>query len=163
MATTSELRLRSYLGCVYALGAAALAFMFTDTQWAVPKHALGILVVTATLIVVAELLPIRLWSRGSFNEYTFSGAFVLALLATGPIVYAVISQLVALLIEELRHRKPMRVVAFNAAQYALMFALAELVVSACEGVRFGMYVEVSQTRQVLGLALAAPVYLAVNN
>jgi diguanylate cyclase (GGDEF)-like protein len=161
--SVSELRLRSYLGCVYTLGAAALAWVFASAQWAVPGHALGVVVVTAVMIVVAELLPIRLWTSGSFREYTFSGAFLLALLATGPIVYAVIPQLAALLIEEIRHRKPARVVAFNVSQYAIMFALAGLAVCAIEGAEFGAYAEVSQTRQLLGLAAAAPVYFLVNN
>ncbi len=163
MSTVAKLRLRGYLGCVYVLGSAALVWVLAGTEWAVPPHAVGVVGVTGLLIIVSELLPIRLWSAGAFREYTFSGAFLLALLATGPIAYAVIPQLAALLIEELRHRKPLRVVAFNVSQYAIMFALAGLAAGTIEGAEFGAYAEVSTTRQLLGLAAAAPVYFLVNN
>jgi diguanylate cyclase (GGDEF)-like protein len=159
----SVLRIRGYLGCVYTLGAAALIWVFASTSWAVPVRLYGIIAVTAVLIVVGELFPIRLWGMGSVNEYTFSGAFTLALLPAGPIVYAVIPQLAALLGEELRNRKPLKVLAFNLAQNGIMFVLARLAICTVEGVGFGGYADVSTGKQLLGLAVGAPVYFLVNN
>src|SRR5262245_22187526 len=122
--TVSRLRLPAYLGSAYVLGGIALLWVLAGTDWSVPGHAVGVVAVTSVLILIAEMLPIRLWIGGAYREYTYSGAFLLALMATGPLGYAVIPQLTALLIIELRNGKPAKVVAFNVSQYALMFALA---------------------------------------
>jgi diguanylate cyclase (GGDEF)-like protein len=161
--TVSKLRLPIYLGGAYVLGGLSLIGVLAGTDWSVPRHAVGVVAVTTVLILVAELLPIRLWIGGAYREYTYSGAFLLALLATGPLGYAVVPQLTALLIVELRQGKPAKVVAFNVSQYAVMFALAGLAVCVVEGGRFGAYEDVPQTRQILGLLVAAPVYFLVNN
>jgi diguanylate cyclase (GGDEF)-like protein len=161
--TVSNMRLPVYLGCAYVLGGASLVLVLAGTTWSVPRHAVGVVAVTTLLIIVAELLPIRLWIGGAFREYTYSGAFLLVLLATGPLAYAVVPQLTALLIIELRNGKPARVIAFNVSQYALMLALAGLAVCVVGGGEFGAYEDVSQTRQILGLLIAAPIYFLVNN
>jgi diguanylate cyclase (GGDEF)-like protein len=153
---------RGYLGCVYGMGTVALVSVLATARWGVPQQSHGVLVVMVVLLMVGEFFPIRLWRRGSFQEYTFSGTFALALLASAPIVYAVLAQLAALLIEELRQRKAARAVAFNLAQYTLMFVLARLAVCAVDGIAFNAYTNVPPTRQLLSLVVAAPVFFLVN-
>ena len=163
MTDASRLGVRAYLACVYGAGAVALGWVLVSAEWSVPDHVRDITLVLVALLVVGEFLPMRLWSRGSFQEYTFSGAFALVLLQTVPLVYAVIPQIIALLIEDGRQRRSIRVAAFNVAQYTLMFVLARLAICGVEGVGFGVMPEVSAVRQLMGLGLAAVVYFVVNN
>jgi diguanylate cyclase (GGDEF)-like protein len=163
MTGTSKLWVRGYLGSVYVVGAAALVWVFATAEWFVPGHVRDMILVLVALLLVGEFLPMRLWSNGSFQEYTFSGAFALVLLQSGPLVYAVIAQIVALLIEDVRQRRSLRVIAFNVAQYTVMFVVARLVICLVEGVGVGTIPHISPVRQMLGLALAAVVYFVLNN
>jgi diguanylate cyclase (GGDEF)-like protein len=158
----SALQLRTYLGVVYVTGALALFGVLATAKLGIPRDAIGIVVVTVALLIVGELYPIRLWRQGSFNEYTFSGTFSLALLLTGPVVYAVVAQLAALLVIDIRKRVRARALAFNVAQYALMLTSARLAVCAVAGMDFGGFTRVSGARQLLALAVAALVYFLVN-
>jgi diguanylate cyclase (GGDEF)-like protein len=163
MTDASKLWVRGYLGSVYVAGAVALVCVIATAEWHVPGHVRDMILILVALLVVGEFLPIRLWSRGSFQEYTFSGAFALVLLQTGPLVYAVCAQIVALLIEDIRQRRSIRVAAFNVAQYTLMFVFARLAINLVEGVGVGTIAHVSAVRQMMGLALAAAVYFVINN
>jgi diguanylate cyclase (GGDEF)-like protein len=155
-------RLRGYLAGTYALGAIALAAVFVTAQFDVAQHVRGVLVVTCALMFVGELFPIQLWRQGSINEYTFSGTFALALLTRGPLVYVLIAQLCALLIEEVQRRKPVRVAAFNVAQYTLTLVLARLVACRIEGIPFGAYGGASRPRELVAIAVAGGVFFLVN-
>src|SRR4051794_23117313 len=144
-------------------GAAAAVWTLCTASWAVHGDLRTVLAVTAVMLVLGELFPIRLWTRGNTQEYTMSGAFALVLLNTVPLVYAVLPQIVALLFVEIRERKPARVTAFNVAQNILMFVCARLAICAIEGVGFGTVSGVSAGRQLAGLAGAALVYFLVNS
>ena len=163
MTDVSTVRLRVYLGCVYAAGAAAAVWVLATAGWVLHGDLRAVVVITAVLLVLGELFPIRLWSRGNCQEYTMSGLFALVLLNAGPLVYAVLPQIVALLIVEIRDRKPARVAAFNVAQNLLMFGCARLAICAVEGVGLGPVTAVPPGRQLAGLAAAALVYFLVNN
>jgi diguanylate cyclase (GGDEF)-like protein len=157
------LRLRIYLGVVYVAGAAAAGWMLATATWAVHGELRAVLAIAAVLLVLGELFPIRLWSRGDCQEYTMSGAFALVLLGAGPLVYAVLPQIVALLVVEIRDRKPVRVAAFNVAQNLLMFGCARLAICAVDGVSLGPVAGVPPGRQLVGLAAGALAYFVVNN
>src|SRR3954471_11640953 len=106
MTGRSRARVRGYLGFVYGSGALALPGVLLGARWAVPVDLRATLIVAAVLLVLAEFLPIRLWSHGDCQEYTISGAFVLVLLQSGTLAHAVLVQVLALLIVEVRDRKP---------------------------------------------------------
>jgi diguanylate cyclase (GGDEF)-like protein len=163
LTNVSKLPLRVYLGLVYAAGAAAAVWMVATASWVVHGELRAVLAVTAVMLVLGELFPIRLWSRGNCHEYTISGAFALVLLNTGPLIYAILPQIVALLVVEIRERKPARVAAFNVAQNVLMLAFARLALCAIDGVGFGAITNVPAGRQLAGLAGAALVYFVVNS
>jgi diguanylate cyclase (GGDEF)-like protein len=163
MTDASKPWVRGYLGSVYVAGAVALMWVFASAEWYVPGHVRDMIIILVALLLVGEFLPMRLWSRGSFQEYTFSGAFALVLLQTAPLVYAVLAQIIALIIEEGRQRRPLRVAAFNVAQYTLMFVFARLAICLVEGVGVGQVSHVSAVRQMMGLAVAAVVYFVLNN
>jgi diguanylate cyclase (GGDEF)-like protein len=160
--TSIAFRLHTYLGAVYAAGATALFGVLTTARFEIPQNAIGVVAATVLLLIVGELFPIRSWRQGSLNEYTFSGTFSLALLSTGPVVYAVVAQLAALLVIELRQRVRAQAVIFNVAQYALMLTSARLTVCAVTGVDFGGFTPVPGVRLFVSLLLAAVVYFLVN-
>ena len=85
-----------------------------------------------------------MWSRGRIQEYTFSGAFAVVLLQIAPLEWAVLPQAVAILVEEIRQRRPAKVAAFNVAQNVLMLVLARLAMDAVEGTAH----DASQLRQL---------------
>jgi diguanylate cyclase (GGDEF)-like protein len=155
-------RLRLYLGGVYAAGAMALFGVLATATLSIPQNVIAVVAVTVVLLIIGEVFPIRLWRQGSLQEYTFSGTFSLALLSTGPVVYAVAAQLAALLFIEFRQRVRAEAVAFNVAQYILMLVSARLAVCMVAGVGFGGFTRVSGVRQLVSLAVAALVYFLVN-
>ena len=126
MSDTARLWVRGYLGCVYAAGAAALGWVITRAEWHVSAYLLSLVSVVALLMIASEFMPIRVWSRGRFQEYTFSGAFAVVLLQIAPLEWAVLPQAIAVLVEEMRQRRPAKAAAFNVAQNILMFVLARM-------------------------------------
>jgi diguanylate cyclase (GGDEF)-like protein len=163
MTDASALPLRLYLGLVYLAGAAAAAWVLVTATWVVHGELRAVLAIAAVMLVLGELFPIRLWTKGNSQEYTMSGAFALVLLNTGPLIYAVLPMIVALMIAEIRERKPVKVVAFNVAQNILMFLGARLAICAIEGTGFGTIENVSPVRQLAGLAGGALAYFLVNS
>ena len=151
MIDTAKLRLWGYLCCVYAAGVAAVGWVVTIARWDVSAYVLSLVVVVAMLMIASEFTPIRVWSRGRFQEYTFSGAFALVLLQVAPLEWAVLPQAVAVLVEEVRQRRPAKVAAFNVAQNILMFVLARIAMDAVEGTAHSA----SASRQPAALALGA--------
>ena len=159
MIDTAKLRLWGYLCCVYAAGVAAVGWVVTIARWDVSAYVLSLVVVVAMLMIASEFTPIRVWSRERFQEYTFSGAFAVVLLQIAPLEWAVLPQAVAVLVEEVRQRRPAKVAAFNVAQNILMFVLARIAMDAIEGTAH----TASASRQLAALALGAVVYFVVNN
>src|SRR4029450_12883068 len=159
MIDTAKLWLRGYLGCVYAAGIAAVGWVVTVARWDMSAYVLSLVVVVAILMIASEFTPIRVWNRGRFQEYTFSGAFAVVLLQIAPLEWAVLPQAVAVLVEEVRQRRPPKVAAFNVAQNVLMFVLARLAMNVVEGTAH----DASQQRQLAALVLGAGVYFVVNN
>ncbi|GIE94464.1 putative bifunctional diguanylate cyclase/phosphodiesterase [Paractinoplanes rishiriensis] len=156
--------LRIYLGAVYLAGAAAAGWMLATASWVVHGELQAVLAVAAVLLVLGELFPMRLWSRGNPQEYTMSGAFALVLLNTGPLVYALLPAIAALLVVEVRERKPLRVAAFNVAQNILMLGAARLAICAIERVGVSDPITgVPAGQQLIGLAGGAVAYFLVNN
>ena len=159
MIDTAKLWLRGYLGCVYAAGIAAVGWVVMIARWDVSAYVLSLVIVVAMLMIASEFTPIRVWSRGRFQEYTFSGAFAVVLLQIAPLEWAVLPQAIAVLVEETRQRRPAKVAAFNVSQNILMFVLARMAMDAIEGTAH----TASASRQLAALALGAVVYFVVNN
>jgi diguanylate cyclase (GGDEF)-like protein len=159
MTDSAKLWVRAYLGCVYAAGAAALGWVVAIARWDVSAYLLSLVVVVALLMIASEFMPITVWSRGRTQEYTFSGAFAVVLLQIAPLEWAVLPQAVAVLVEEIRQRRPAKIAAFNVAQNVLMFVLARLAMDVVEGTAHNA----SELRQLAALALGALIYFVVNN
>ena len=81
------------------------------------------------------------------------------LLQIAPLEWAVLPQAVAILVEEVRQRRPAKIAAFNVAQNVLMLVLARLVMDAVEGNAH----DPSELRQLAAVGFGALVYVVVNN
>ena len=104
----------STVGC---LTFAALITSFDLSETASPHFwALSI------AVILAELFPIQLQKRTETVTISTSGAFAFALLLTHGIGPAALAFVVALVLDEVRHRKTWWKIVFNSAQYTLSLA-----------------------------------------
>ena len=81
----------------------------------------------AGLFLLAELFPIRVYSRTDAGSFTTSAAFGYALLLSSPLPVALLAIAIGSLAGDLRSRRPLMRAAFNAAQLTIAFALGALV------------------------------------
>ncbi|MGJ7440830.1 putative bifunctional diguanylate cyclase/phosphodiesterase [Aquipuribacter sp. MA13-6] len=120
----------------------------------------GLLVVG---IVVGECLPARIWRGDEFREYTFSGPFTIALVVVGPLWLVLLTQTCALLVAEVRDRRPPIKALFNISQYAVAVVVASAAYAALTGQPFGSaHTGPFTTDQLLPSLAAAAVYFLVN-
>jgi diguanylate cyclase (GGDEF)-like protein len=111
-----------YAGGVFAVGFTLLVYVCVDqlagVDWSGPRT-WPILVLTV-LLFVGELRRLRVVRRdGDTDRLTVSATFAVALVMTGPLCLALLAQVTATAIDDLRRRRPPLVVAFNLGQYAL--------------------------------------------
>jgi diguanylate cyclase (GGDEF)-like protein len=106
-------------GVVVALVVSALTFA--------PIHLTATLVILGVALVLGELRPVKV-ARGEEgdDEITISSTFAMALVITGPLIFAVGAQIGAALLDDIRRRKPLRRALFNASQYTLTLAAARI-------------------------------------
>jgi diguanylate cyclase (GGDEF)-like protein len=152
-----------YVWAVIAGGAAAAVMSLVGMSW--PAGTADGLAITALLVaglVIGEWLPARIWRGDDFREYTFSGTFAVALIIIGPFWLALLVQTGALLIEEVRHRKPPLKVAFNVCQYALSMTLTRAVYAGLTDQPFGAYTAGFSADLLLPSLVAAAAYFLVN-
>jgi len=125
-------------------------------------HGLAISALLAAGIIAGEWLPARIWRGDDFREYTFSGPFTVALIITGPFWLVMLAQSGALLIDEVRKRRPPLKVMFNLSQYALGMTCARAVFSWLTNQPFGGFTGRFSTDQLLPALVAAAIYFLVN-
>jgi diguanylate cyclase (GGDEF)-like protein len=122
-----SIHLNRYVAAVIALGAVAcggvLAFGPNGTAHFGERE----LTLFALCALLGELVPLKVYTRGSEGETTTSTTFAVALLIAGGIEAALAGLLLASLVADLARRKPANKIAFNMAQYAISTAAAGLV------------------------------------
>src|SRR3954454_2490544 len=113
-------RLDVFVLAVCLSGAAVVATLIAGALSFAPVHVTSAMVVLSLALFLGELRPVKV-ARGEEgdDEITISSTFAMALVMTAPLAVALGAQICAVLIDDLRRRKPMRRVAFNVAQYAL--------------------------------------------
>ena len=115
---------RALLAVVIAAGSAVVVVCAVGIAGD-PIHDRWLLAVLAGGILIAELNPIRI--PGGGEEASFSTSFSLALLVThGTEVTVVVSVACMVLADVIRRAVPIKIV-YNAAQYALSWALAGVI------------------------------------
>lgn len=131
--------LNLYLTVVITLGAAGLVGTVALTSWpAVVGHPLRwSLAFVALAAFVGELRPLSV-PRGEQPAEAISSStpFVLALVAVGGAGIALLAQVTASTVDDLRNRRGARKTAFNAGQYTLSVLTGRAVYSSIAGVPF---------------------------
>ena len=124
-------RLDAFVLAVCLSGLAVAATLLAGALSFAPVHLTSSMVVLSLALFLGELRPVKV-ARGEEgdDEITISSTFAMALVITGPLAVAVGAQLGAALFDDLRRRKPIKRVLFNASQYALTLAAARCVYSA---------------------------------
>jgi diguanylate cyclase (GGDEF)-like protein len=127
--------LPTYAGTIFAIGASVLIAICTiqlpDIDWGSrlmrPSYLL------AGLLFAGELRRLRVVRKdGDTDRLTVSSTFAVALVMTGPLCLALLAQVTATALDDIRRRRPPIVIAFNLGQYSLtllgvraVFALPE--------------------------------------
>jgi diguanylate cyclase (GGDEF)-like protein len=115
-----------YVALVVATGAACAVVVLgtgfeTLDQFLDPELALF-----ALCALVGELVPLKVHTRGSEGEVTTSTCFALALMLAGGPAVGMAGLLAASILADTINRKPVKKIAFNAAQYSISVSAASL-------------------------------------
>jgi diguanylate cyclase (GGDEF)-like protein len=126
--------LNAYLAIVLTAGAVAL---FVDT-WSVRlprlnEHEAIVMAVLALAVIVGELLPMKLRRGYKVETYTLSGTATIALIILGPLWVATLVQVSAGIVDDIRSRRSLVKVGFNASQYAIGLTASRTVFAVLSG------------------------------
>jgi hypothetical protein len=116
------------------------------------------------LLFIGELRPLLVArGDGDTDRVTVSSTFALALVLTGPLSLAIVSQVLATGLDDFRKKRPPLVCAFNAGQYVLTLAAARLVFALAADMPVTRVETVFTTREILPSLVAAVTFFLVNN
>ena len=116
--------------------------------------------VLAALVLVGELFPIQV--HGQVGEETFSTPFAFGLLLVYGLPEAVAVQVIATVVADVIRRRPADRIVFNAAQLAISWAAAGLVLEAVGGTGLDDGEDLTAA-DLPAIALAAGVFFIVNS
>ena len=148
------------------MGAAALLAVCVVQLPRVPwgSRALWASYLLTALLFAGELRRLRVVRKdGDTDRLTVSSTFAVALVMTGPLSLALLAQVTATALDDLRRRRPPLVVAFNIGQYVLTLILVRSAFALPQGlpvVNGNLIVETVQVAPAIGAAI---VYFAANN
>jgi len=154
-------KLRRYVVGVSLASVSALALLVLLEGPDVRDRLNTSLVLLALLAVVGEFVRIRVFRRGAEGEITLSAAFAFAVLIEGGALPACAVLALASIAADVRARKPVARVWFNAAQYVLAMSAASLILALISGVPFGT-VEPFTPSELPAMVLAAFFFFGVN-
>jgi diguanylate cyclase (GGDEF)-like protein len=115
-----------YVTVVVALGAACAALVIGTGFHTLDRLLTPELALFAVCALAGELVPLKVHTRGSEGEVTTSTCFALAMMLAGGPAVAMVGLVGASIIADTLNGKPLKKVAFNAAQYAVSVAAASL-------------------------------------
>lgn len=121
--------LRVLVAAVTLAGLTAVAYHAVSGGLDTSPWGLELLLVLGLFSIAGELLPIKIKRREQESEITVSTTFSFALLLILGPLSAVLAQGIASLIDDIRHRKPLWKMMFNAGQYCLSLEGAYLVMN----------------------------------
>ena len=126
--------LNVYLAIVLAAGAAALSIDMSSVRLpSLNEHEAVIIAVLAVGVIVGELLPMKLRRGYKVETYTLSGTATIALIILGPLWIATLVQVSAGIVDDIRSRRSVLKVGFNASQYAIGLTASRAVFATLSG------------------------------
>jgi diguanylate cyclase (GGDEF)-like protein len=153
--------LTTYVGCLSVVGLPLAAWLLWGSLGIPPGRPWTAIVTLSIALVLAELLPIEIMRGTQTYAITISGTFSFALVLVAPLGVALVAQLIALGVDELRQgRRPLRLL-FNVAQYTLTFTAARLTFAALAGEPLLGATSLPPS-QLPAVAAAAAVYFLTN-
>ena len=112
--------LNVYLGIVLTAGAVALYVDMSSVRIpSLNEHQAVVTAVLAVGVILGELMPMKLRRGYKVETYTLSGTATIALIITGPLWVAALVQISAGIVDDIRSRRSLLKVGFNASQYAI--------------------------------------------
>jgi diguanylate cyclase (GGDEF)-like protein len=160
MSTVTPRSLRRYVAAITAGGCLVLAYLAIHDGMTGLLGAGAEFWVLFLFVVVGELVPIRV--PGHDGEMTVSTAFAFAILMVAGTAAAVWAAVIASVVADMVNRKPRERVMFNAAQYAISWAAAGLVLAGLAGSPEGAGSGFLAGTDILAVILAALVWVALN-
>ena len=160
---TRPRQLRAYVGLLAGLALPLFVLVALATPWGRQPLDPAALLVLAAVLVVGELRPIMV-SHGDdrVDLVTISCCFSLALVLQGPLAVALALQAVALLVDDVRCRRPLLKVVFNHANFVLSLSLARLVHATLSGQPFLVGERALTADDVVPALVAGAVFFVVN-
>jgi diguanylate cyclase (GGDEF)-like protein len=120
--------LHVFLAFVMAGGAVALFFDTSAVRMpTMNEHEAVVTIVLAAAVVMGELVPMKLRRGYKVETYTLSGTATIALIITGPLWVATLVQVSAGIVDDVRSRRSVLKLGFNASQYAIGLTSARAV------------------------------------
>ena len=120
-----------FVGCSIAVG--TIALVTAGDGWRQVRIHPLVAVVLGLLLLATELMPVTLLHRRSEAEVATSTTFMLALLLFAGIGPAVVAQLLASLVSDVRQRKAPIKIAFNLAQFSIAIVASGTVLNQLRG------------------------------
>jgi diguanylate cyclase (GGDEF)-like protein len=159
-----SLALGAFVGgtCVTAL--AAVIWLLSQTSAAHLLHPTPPMLALAGILILGELRPILI-SRGEDDgdEITVSSTFALALVLVAPLGFAVFSQVLALIVDDVHRRKELRRILFNISQYTLTLIAARIVFALLTNRAIVNDTHPFTVRDILPTLIAGAAFFLVNN
>ena len=115
-----------YVTFVVATGAACAVLVLGTGFDTLDRFLDPELALFALCALVGELIPLKVHTRGSEGEVTTSTCFALALMLAGGPAVGMAGLLAASVLADTINRKPVKKIAFNAAQYSISVSAASL-------------------------------------
>jgi diguanylate cyclase (GGDEF)-like protein len=116
-----------YVALVVAIGSACAALVLGTGIDSLHRLLEPELALFALCALVGELVPLKVHTRGSEGEVTTSTCFALALMLAGGPAVALAGLVGASIVADTINGKPVKKIAFNAAQYSVSVTVASLV------------------------------------
>ena len=116
-----------YVTLVVALGVACAGLVIGTGLETLPRLLTPELALFALCALAGEMVPMKVHTRGSEGEVTTSTCFALALMLAGGPAVALAGLLGASILADAINGKPVKKIAFNAAQYSVSVTAASIV------------------------------------
>ena len=116
-----------YVTLVVALGVACAGLVIGTSLETLPRLLTPELALFALCALAGEMVPMKVHTRGSEGEVTTSTCFALALMLAGGPAVALAGLLGASILADAINGKPVKKIAFNAAQYSVSVTAASIV------------------------------------
>ncbi len=141
-----------------------VAALLVTPPWQGAQRWWQLSLILSLALIVAEVRPIAI-SRGMDeppDQLTISTPFAVALLVVAPLSLVLTVQTVAVLIDDVRTRRPWRKIAYNLAQYVVSLAVARAALALAGGPSISASHESFDHRDVLPTLIAGATFVVVN-